>query len=113
MRYLEQHREEVLLLFNEFLIRVTSFFRDPDAFETLKRDVLPRLMDGKPEDYTVRIWGPGCSTGEEAYSIAMAFYEYLDGHKRGNEIQIFGTDIDTAAVDRARTGAIPPISRAM
>ena len=107
VRYLEQHREEVLLLFNEFLIRVTSFFRDPDAFETLKRDVLPRLMDGKPEDYTVRIWVPGCSTGEEAYSIAMAFYEYLDGHKRGNEIQIFGTDIDTAAVDRARTGAYP------
>jgi two-component system CheB/CheR fusion protein len=107
VNYLEQNKEEVHLLFNEFLIRVTSFFRDPEAFDALKRDILPRLLEGKQDDYAIRIWVPGCSTGEEAYSIAMAFYEYLDEHKRGNELQIFGTDIDSQAVERARTGAYP------
>ncbi len=107
VRYLEQHREEVLLLFNELLIRVTSFFRDQEAFEILKREILPRLLNGKPDGYTVRIWVPGCSTGEEAYSIAMVFHEYLDDHKIENEVQIFATDIDTVAVDRARTGTYP------
>lgn len=107
MRYLEEHREEVSLLFNEFLIRVTSFFRDPEAFEALKRDIVPRLLADKSENYTIRIWVPGCSTGEEAYSIAMLFYEYLDETKKGNDIQIFATDIDTQAVDRARIGAYP------
>lgn len=107
VRYLEEHREEVALLFNEFLIRVTSFFRDPEAFETLKRDIVPRLLADKPDSYTVRIWVPGCSTGEEAYSIAMLFHEYLDGVKKGNEIQIFATDIDIQAVDKARIGTYP------
>lgn len=107
IKFLEQHREEVVALFNEFLIRVTSFFRDPDAFDMLRREIVPRILGNKPEDYTVRIWVPGCSTGEEAYSIAMVFQEYLEENKKANPIQVFGTDVDGNAVDRARTGIYP------
>jgi two-component system, chemotaxis family, CheB/CheR fusion protein len=102
--YLKEHPEEVSALYSDILINVTSFFRDPDVFDELKRSVFPALMQDRPEDAPVRIWVPGCSTGEEVYSLAIAFLEF--GHDLGREVpfQIFGTDIDNAAVDVARSG---------
>jgi two-component system CheB/CheR fusion protein len=71
LRFMKDHPEELPALFRELLINVTRFFRDPDAFEVLKRKVLPALLDGRPETYTLRIWVAGCATGEEVYSVAI------------------------------------------
>ena len=104
VRYLQEHPQEVRLLLKELLISVTSFFRDPAAFDILKTKVLPLILEGRPEDYALRIWVPGCATGEEAYSIAMAVREYLDEQKSVARFQIFGTDIDEEAINVARAG---------
>ena len=107
-RYLQEHPEEVQLLFKELLINVTSFFRDPEAFDVLKKDILPQLFEHKPEDYIFRIWVPGCATGEEAYSVAIIFSEYMDAAGQEFKVQIYGTDIDEDAVATARSGVYPP-----
>jgi two-component system CheB/CheR fusion protein len=106
-RYLEEHPVEVRLLFKELLINVTSFFRDPDAFVTLKQDILPRLFDGKPEDYVFRVWVVGCSTGEEAYSIAMLIREFMDEARQEWKVQLYSTDLDDDAIAAARAGVYP------
>lgn len=103
-RYLQEHPDEVKMLFKELLIVVTSFFRDPEAFEVLKKNILPKYLEGKPESYTVRIWVPGCATGEEVYSLAIILKECMEVMKREFKIQIFGTDIDEDAIRTARTG---------
>ena len=105
--YLAEHPEEAWSLFKELLIGVTSFFRDPEAFEVLREKILPKIFENKPEDYSLRVWVTGCSTGEEAYSLAMAIREYLDDQKRNCKLQIFGTDIDEKAIDQARRGFFP------
>ena len=107
-RYLQEHGEEVSLLFKELLINVTSFFREPEAFATLKSDILPKLFDHKPENYVFRVWVAGCATGEEAYSIAMIFREYMDESRQEFKVQIYSTDIDDDAIAVARSGAYPP-----
>ena len=107
LRYLQEHKEEVRLLFKELLITVTSFFRDPEAFEVLKSKIWPRLLEGKPEDFSLRIWVPGCASGEEAYSIAMTLKEYMAEAKQDYKIQIFATDIDEDAINQARSGVYP------
>ncbi|HYK91978.1 MAG TPA: chemotaxis protein CheB [Acidobacteriota bacterium] len=107
VRYLHDRPDEVQTLLKELLIGVTSFFRDPEAFEVLKTKLLPMLVDGKPEDYQLRIWVPACATGEEAYSIAMVVREFLEREKRNPKFQIFGTDIDEEAIRKARTGIYP------
>ncbi len=107
-RYLQEHAEEVSLLFKELLINVTSFFRDPEAFATLKNEILPKLFDHKPENYVFRVWVAGCATGEEAYSIAMTFREYMDETKQEFKVQIYSTDIDDDAIAVARSGSYPP-----
>ncbi|HWU40727.1 MAG TPA: chemotaxis protein CheB, partial [Candidatus Acidoferrum sp.] len=94
LRYLQEHKEEVRLLFKELLITVTSFFRDAEAFETLKNKIWPRLLEGKSEDYSLRVWVPGCASGEEAYSIAITLKEYMADAKQEFKVQIFATDID-------------------
>jgi two-component system CheB/CheR fusion protein len=104
VHYLQGHPQEVRLLLKELLISVTSFFRDPAAFDILRTKVLPLILEGRPEDYALRIWVPGCATGEEAYSIAMVVREYLDEQKSVARFQIFGTDIDEAAINVARAG---------
>ena len=104
LTYLENHREEVRLLLKEFLINVTSFFRDPKAFEVLKHEILPMLLKDKPDNYTFRVWVPGCASGEEAYSIAMVLREYLAETQRDLIVQIFATDIDENSIDVARSG---------
>ncbi len=107
VRYLQERPDEVKILFKELLIGVTNFFRDAEAFEILKKKILPKMLSGKPENYELRIWTPGCATGEEVYSIAMVIREFMDELKHNFKIQIFGTDIDEEAVARARAGLYP------
>ena len=105
--YLRENPDEVQALFADLLISVTRFFRDSSAFEQLGKIVVPAILENKSPSDTVRIWVPGCATGEEAYSIAMLF---LDGQaKRGTRpaIQIFATDLDTRALEVARQGCYP------
>ena len=105
--YLKENISEAQLLFKEFLINVTSFFRDPEAFAVLKKDILPALFVQKPENYCFRIWVPGCATGEEAYSIAILFRELMDETKQEYKVQIYSTDIDGDLIAIARAAIYP------
>ena len=102
--YLESRPAEVQELYQDLLINVTSFFRNPEIFAALRRDVFPRLLRDRAADAPVRVWVPGCSTGEEAYSIAICLLESLDEVAAGPPVQIFGTDVRDSAVDKARAG---------
>jgi two-component system CheB/CheR fusion protein len=106
VRYLQQHAEEIDALFRELLIGVTAFFRDPEAFEALA-GVLDELVRERPLDHVLRAWVPGCSTGEEAYTLAILLRESLDRQKRHMAVQIFATDIDLDAINVARSGVYP------
>jgi len=106
-RYLQENPAEVQVLFKELLINVTSFFRDKEAFEALQKEVMPRIFGGKPENYIFRVWVPGCASGEEAYSIAMLFSEYMDEIKQEFKLQVYATDIDDDAIATARAGSYP------
>jgi len=107
VNYLQQTPAEVEALFRDLLIGVTKFFRDPEAFEALRQHVIPRLVADRPADALLRAWVPGCSTGEEAYSIAILLQEHLDALKLNFKLQVFGTDIDRRAIDQARQGVYP------
>ena len=107
LKYLQQNPAEVTALFNDLLIGVTSFFRDPNAFLALEKLIIPELFTVKSEEKTIRIWSTACSTGEEAYSIAILFQEYLDLLKQNFKIQIFATDIDREAIAIARAAFYP------
>jgi two-component system CheB/CheR fusion protein len=109
VRFLQENPQELDLLFKELLIGVTSFFRDHEAFETLKTKAIPALFKSKKKYETIRVWVPGCSTGEEAYSIAMVLCEALDEIKKktGLKILIFATDLDKDAIDKGRQGVYP------
>ena len=107
VHFLRVNPNEVEALFREILIGVTNFFRDPASYEVLKSNVLPPLFDRIAEDGTFRAWIPGCSTGEELYSLAMVIREVLDKHPKRITIQLFGTDIDSIAIDKARAGLYP------
>ncbi|HET7313061.1 CheR family methyltransferase [Salinisphaera sp.] len=102
--------EEQRLLFNDLLIGVTQFFRDPMAWQSLENTVLPSLLEHKPAGEQLRVWVPGCGAGDEVYSMAILITEALEAHRSKREAQIFGTDIDERAVETARTGryAKPP-----
>ena len=108
-RYLQANPQEVELLFNELLIGVTSFFRDPAAWLQLRDVAIPALLASRPSGGVLRAWSVECSTGEEAYSLAMVFKEALEAAKpRGNfSLQIFATDLDGASVTLARQGRFP------
>ncbi len=103
LRLREDHDEAQLLL-RELLISVTAFFRDPEAFEVLAEQVIRPLCEGRSSDDQIRIWVPGCATGEEAYSIAMLVREACAGLERPRSVQIFATDIDERALAFAREG---------
>ena len=105
--YLRSNPQEIDLLFRELLIRVTNFFRDSEAFEIVKEKALPLLFKDLPPGQPVRIWVPACSTGEEAYSLAIIVQEHIGALKKNHNVQIFATDIDKEAVDMARTGLYP------
>jgi two-component system CheB/CheR fusion protein len=109
VRYLRENPQEVELLFRELLIGVTNFFRDPQAWEQLKREVIPALLAETDAGQTLRAWIPACSTGEEAYSLAILFKEALEEFKPAKNIamQVFATDLDTYAIEKARAGEFP------
>ncbi|HEY6193961.1 MAG TPA: chemotaxis protein CheB [Candidatus Eisenbacteria bacterium] len=107
-RYIGEHPAEAHTLFTELLINVTSFFRDPEAFSALEKEVLPELFAGKPAGYTFRVWVAGCATGEEAYSIAMVLCEHVEASGQDYRFQIYGTDIDEHAISVARAARYPP-----
>src|SRR5262249_45839400 len=94
--------EEAEQLYADILIRVTGFFRDPQVFDVLQRDIFPALMRDRNGDETLRVWVPGCATGEEVYSIAIAALETASVAGFNGPIQIFGTDVSELAIDRAR-----------
>jgi len=107
LRFLQQTPAEVEALFRSLLIGVTRFFRDPEAFAALHTQVLPRLLADKPMGGNVRVWVPGCATGEEAYSIAILLQEHLESRQQPLQVQVFATDIDCQAIEQARTGLYP------
>ena len=107
VHYLQQTPQEVATLFRELLIGVTRFFRDPEAIAALKTQVIPALFAGKVAGDTVRVWVPACSTGEEAFTLAMLMYDTANAQQLKIEVQIFATDIDNIAIDTARAGRYP------
>ncbi len=109
VRLLQENPQELELLFKELLIGVTSFFRDPEAWKELKGKALPALLGALPEGRPLRAWVVGCSTGEEAYSLAIILRETLDEMKatRRFPLQIFATDLERGAIDKARQGFFP------
>ncbi len=107
VKYLQQVPTEVEALFRDLLIGVTNFFRDPDTFSVLEQQIIPKLFEGKPPGAVIRAWTTGCSTGEEAYSIAILLQESLDLLKKNYKIQIFATDIDSRSIAVARVGLFP------
>ncbi len=104
LQLLESEPAELRALTEEVLIHVTSFFRGPAAFEALKKRVFPGLLENRRLGAPIRMWVPGCSTGEEAYSLAIAFIEYLEDHGEKCPLQVFGSDVSERAILRARSG---------
>ena len=109
VRYLQHNSQEVELLFKELLIGVTNFFRDPAAWELLRTEALPALLEKRPEGGVLRAWSVGCSTGEEAYSLAIACREAIREVKpeAAFRVQVFATDLDQDSIDRARRNWYP------
>ena len=106
VRFCQENPKEVGILFKELLIGVTNFFRDTAVWEKLKESVLPELTNELPDGYVLRAWVPACSTGEEAYSLAIVFKEVLEKAKKHKKLtlQIFATDLDIDAIEIARNG---------
>jgi len=103
LKILSEKAEEVEHLYSDILIRVTSFFRDPEVFTALQNEIFPALVRGRG-DKPVRIWVPGCATGEEVYSLAIIFQETLAGLQIECPVQVFGTDVSDSSIERARSG---------
>lgn len=110
VRFLQENPHEIELLFKELLIGVTSFFRDPAAWEVLKNKAIPSILAIRPSGGVLRAWVAGCSTGEEAYSLAIVFREVIATLKPTGafKLQIFATDLDKDAIEKARQGLYPP-----
>jgi two-component system CheB/CheR fusion protein len=107
LRLLHNQPEEVTALYQDILIRVTRFFRDPDLFAEIGAHVLPTIFEHRRDDVPIRIWVPGCATGEEAYSIAILTADFI-GHRAGRiPVQIFATDVSEPAIEQARAGLYP------
>ena len=107
IRLLEETPAEVRSLYQDLLIHVTRFFREPDSFNALAQHVFPKLLDDRREDQPIRAWVSGCATGEEAYSLAISLLEYLHTQRLETRIQIFATDVSDTAIDHARAGVYP------
>jgi len=107
LAFLKTRPKEIEDLYSDLLIRVTGFFRDPEVFEALKNGILPSLMRDRDENTPLRIWVPGCATGEEVYSIAICAIELTSMMNVSCPVQIFGTDVSDASVDHARAGIYP------
>src|SRR5215475_1316259 len=108
LRLLRSDQSEVRSLYQDLLIHVTRFFREPESFEALTRDVFPPIVQGRPQEQPIRVWVSGCATGEEAYSLAITLVEFLQKHQLDIPVQIFATDVSEMAVEQARTGVFSP-----
>ena len=104
LQFLHDDPAEPAALCEDILIHVTGFFREPEAFQALAERIFPKILDTKPPGESIRVWVPGCSTGEEAYSIAMVLLECLGDRVSSTPIQIFGTDISAVSIEKARAG---------
>jgi two-component system, chemotaxis family, CheB/CheR fusion protein len=107
VKFLQQTPSEVEALFRDLLIGVTHFFRDPEVFQMVEGQVVPKLFAGKPAGGTIRVWSAGCSTGEEAYSLAILLVERMEALRQSYTLQVFATDIDAQAIAAARAGVFP------
>ena len=105
--YLKKNPAEVAALYQDLLINVTEFFRNPEVFEFLASEVFPKIIKDRPADQPIRLWASGCSSGEEAYSLAIALLEFLGENTVNTRIQLFGTDLSEPAIDLARAGFYP------
>lgn len=106
-RFLQSNPRELRELQEDVLINVTRFFRDPDVFEVLKSDIFPQILEAREPDQQIRIWAAGCSTGQEAYSIAVSLLEFLSARSLEVPIQVFGTDASEVSIAKARAGIYP------
>ncbi|HEV7349751.1 CheR family methyltransferase [Telluribacter sp.] len=104
---IKEKTTELDLLYQDLLINVTSFFREPAVFQALGKKIFPSLLKGRKSLDPIRIWIPACSTGEEAYSFAICLYEFLSSKSISTPFQIFATDLDAHAIDKARAGIYP------
>ncbi len=111
LQFLQSQPQELKKLFDDLLIRVTEFFRDPRSFEALKQKVLSKIVKNKAPGTPIRVWILGCATGEEAYSVTMSLVETLEELGKKAPIQIFATDLSEAAIQKARAGIYPPSIR--
>src|SRR6185369_402558 len=102
--FLQSNSDEIEALFQDILINVTSFFRNPEAYDAIKTTVFPKLVEARGRNEPIRIWALGCSTGEEAYSLAMAFTEFREQTGQTLDAQIFATDLNGVGIDKARAG---------
>ena len=107
VKLLQENRIELAALYDDFLIRVTSFFREESIHTALRQTVFPKLLKGRSHTEPLRVWVPACATGEEVYSFAISFLEYLGDNPHDISIQIFGTDLNEAAIEQARQGLYP------
>jgi len=107
IRLLEQTPGEVRALYQDLLIHVTRFFREPESFKALAAQVFPKLVEDRGEDRPIRAWVSGCAAGEEAYSLAIALLDYLHSRHEDVQIQIFATDVSDSAIEHARAGVYP------
>ncbi|WAS89794.1 chemotaxis protein CheB [Nannocystis punicea] len=104
IKYMRENPDEVSKLYQDLLIHVTRFFRDPDSFRALAAEVFPQIMQQRRGLSPIRLWLPGCSTGEEAYSVAIALLEFLGEESSAVPVQIFATDVSETAIEHARNG---------
>jgi two-component system CheB/CheR fusion protein len=107
VHYLDRNPNEIESLFKELLINVTRFFRDPEAFEALEQKAIPSMFERKEQDQPIRIWVPGCSTGEEAYSLVILLTEAMEKHKKHFQLQVFASDLDAEAIEIGRRAVYP------
>jgi two-component system CheB/CheR fusion protein len=101
---LEKNPAELETLYQDILIHVTSFFREPEVFKDLQENVFPEVVKDRERDDPIRIWLPGSSTGEEVYSVAISLFEFLKYSPIRPAIQIFGTDVSQRVIEKARSG---------
>src|SRR5580704_4236849 len=107
VEYLRHNHGEVTALFKDMLISVTSFFREPKAWEGLERQVIEPLVSPRSKGMSVRAWVPGCATGEEAYSLAMLILKHAEQQDKSFDVNVFASDIDREGLAFARAGVYP------
>src|SRR5215467_6027215 len=107
VRHVQLNPNEIKALYQDMLINVTSFFRNPKVFETVKAEVFPTILKNRSAEVPIRIWTPGCASGEETYSVAIALLEFLGDRAHQTPIQFFGTDVSESSISKARSGIYP------